>query len=141
MSVPKTKRGIPKLQVITKSRQLAAYSLKITQNEKNLPKRYRSFVQKEICQVATDISAAVYSANSIYVTTADDYASRRALQQEALRLTYRLLNNIGIWHKIRKIDGNRLEYWSELIMDVQNLLRSWRDADAKRYRDIAHNAP
>ena len=83
-----------------------------------------------------EISSLIYEANNIRVTNADDYKSRRALQQEALRLTFRLLNNIGIWHQIRRIDANRITYWSELIMETQSLLRSWRDSDAKRYRDI-----
>lgn len=136
MSVPKSKRSKSKLQVITKSRLLAVYTLKITENEKNFPKRHRSFVRNKLQEVAMEISSLIYEANTIRVTIADDYKSRRALQQEALRLTFRLLNNIGIWHQIRRIDANRITYWSELIMETQSLLRSWRDSDAKRYRDI-----
>lgn len=135
MSVPKTKRGTSKLKVITESRRLAAYTLKITQSEKNFPKRYRSFVKDEIVTVATDISKHIYKANSIRVTTEDDYARRRASQQEAIDLTYVLLNNIGIWHMVNRIEGNRIDYWSGLIMEVQRLLRSWKDADFQRYTD------
>lgn len=134
MSVPKTKRGKSRLEVITKSRQLASYTLKITQNENNFPKRYRSFVRDEICEVAVNISSRIYEANSIRVITVNDYNERRALQKEALRLTYRLLNNIAIWHGMHHIDNNRITFWSESIMEVQSLLRSWRDADSKRYQ-------
>ena len=134
LSVPKTKRGKSKLEVIIKSRQLASYTLKITQNENNFPKRYRSFVRDEISEVAVNISARVYEANSIRVITVNDYNERRALQKEALRLTYRLLNNIAIWHRMHRIDNNHITFWSESIMDVQSLIRSWRDADSKRYQ-------
>jgi len=139
MSVPQSKRGTSKLKVITESRRLAAYTLKITQSEKNFPKRYRSFVKEEIVTVATDISKFVYTANSIRVTSEDDFARRRALQQEALDLTYTLLNNIGIWHMVNRIEGKRIDYWSGLIMEVQKLIRSWRDADFQRYNSKEQN--
>lgn len=41
MSVPKSKRGKSKMEVITKVNELTEYTIHICSNEKNFPKRYR----------------------------------------------------------------------------------------------------
>ncbi len=41
MSVPKSKRGTPKLEVITKANELATHTIHICSNENCFPKRYR----------------------------------------------------------------------------------------------------
>lgn len=134
MSVPVSKRGKRKLAVITQSRQLAAYTLKITQSEKNFPKCYRAFINDKIVEPAIEISSLVYSANRIKVVNVYDYADRRALQQKAIDLSYAFLNNMAIWYSVHGIQSNRIDYWSGLVMEFQRLAESWRDADFERYK-------
>lgn len=132
MSVPKSLRGESKLEVLTKSRELAAYTVKICSNENNFPKRYRWCVTQDIVQCAVDVTKYVAMANSIYVVNDDDYRLRRKYQQEALANVSAMLNLISIARDVfQNIDGRRLTYWAEKAMEVQNLIRTWKKSDER----------
>lgn len=98
MSVVKSKQTEGKLLVVTKARELAAYTIKICSNEKNFPKRYRWCITAKIVDCAIDVSSNVNAANSIYVNDDNkkDYQLRRQYQTKALAETYALLSMIDI---------------------------------------------
>lgn len=135
MSVVKSKRSEGTLSVLTKSNELAVYTIRICSNEKNFPKRYRWCLTSKLVEYAVDIANFITMANAIYVTDDNDYAIRKAYQTKALSASYALLNMIDMSYRTFGIETDRVEYWTRLLMDVQTLLRNWRKRDIERYED------
>lgn len=136
MSVVASKRGEGKLLVLTKANELAVYTIRICSNERNFPKRYRWCITAKIVDSAMDISNYANMANSVYVDKPEDYAIRRQYQTRSLAATYSLLNMIDIAYRTFCIEHDRIEYWTRLVVNVQNLLRNWRRGDAERYENM-----
>lgn len=133
MSVVKSKQSEGKLLVVTKSRALAEYTLRICANEKNFPKRYRWCLTAKIVDSAMNISNGVNMANSVYVRDETDYTLRKRYQTQALAETYALLSMIDIAYHAYNLETARVEYWARLIYDVQNLIRNWRKAEIEKH--------
>lgn len=137
MSVPKSKRGKSQLEIVTKSNELATYTIHICSNEQHFPKRYRWCITAKIVDAAVDISRFIIMANSIFV--GDDpamYKLRKQYQTQALASTYSLLSMMDIAYRTFGIDGDRINHWAGLVMTVQNLLRSWKKSDEQRYSSL-----
>jgi len=133
MSVVKSKQGEGKLVVVTKARELAEYTLKICANEKTFPKRYRWCMTAKIVEAAMNINNGVNMANSVFVYDDADYMLRKQYQTRALAETYALLSMVDIAYRLYGLETARVEFWTRLIYDVQNLLRNWRKAERERY--------
>ena len=136
MSVVASKRSEGKLLVLTKANELAVYTIRICSNERNFPKHYRWCITAKIVDAAMDISNYANMANSVYVDKPEDYAIRRQYQTRAMAATYSLLNMIDIAYRTFGIEHDRIEYWTRLVNNVQNLLRNWRRGDAERYENM-----
>ncbi len=132
MSVVKSQREETELTVITKASELTTYTIRICSNEENFPKRYRWCLTSKIVESSIDIGNNIVKANSIYIKTEEDLALRHRYQQEAMTNTYALLNMIDIAYKTFGIKADRVQYWTQLVVDVQNLLRNWRKSDNHR---------
>lgn len=132
MSVVKSKREETELTVITKANNLAKYTINICSNEKNFPKRYRWCITAKIVESAIAISNSIIKANSIYVENAGDLEFRTRLQKEAISETYAMLSMIDIAYVTFGIESSRIENWTKMIVEVQNLLRGWKKADKNR---------
>ena len=133
MSVVSSKRGEPKLGVITKTRELASYTIKICSNEKNFPKRYRWAITNKIVECSINICTLTDKANSTYVKTKGDYQLRRKYQVAAINETYSLLTLMDIAYITFGVDSKRIDHWTGMVLDSQALLRKWRDSDDKRF--------
>lgn len=131
MSVVKSQREEGKLAVITKAGELATYTIHICSNEKNFPKRYRWCITAKIVECAVNISNLCNMANSVFVRDDDDYLLRKHYQTEALAETYAMLNMIDIGYRTFGIDSDKIEYWTRLVYDVQNLIRSWKKKELR----------
>ena len=134
MSVPKSKRGHSDLTVLTKASELAAYTVQICANEKHFPKRYRWCITNKIVDAAIDIHKFAITANSIFVDDEESYKMRKYYQVMALTQTYTLLSLMDIAYRAFGIEGDRMNYWTGLVLNVQTLLRSWKKSDAERYK-------
>ena len=84
MSVIKAKRQEGQLVVLTKAREMCAYTVAICKNEKNFPKRDRWIITQPIVTEALSIMSCIRRANSVRVETQDDYTYRRNQQVQAL---------------------------------------------------------
>ena len=135
MSVPKSKRSHSDLEVITKANELAAYTIQICSNEKHFPKRYRWCITNKIVDCAIDISKYALAANSIFVgDDVDAYKLRKQFQTVAITNTYTLLSLMDIAYRAFGIEGDRMTYWTGLVLNVQKLLRAWKKADGEKYK-------
>jgi len=80
MSVVQSKRGQGELEVLTKARELATYTIKICTNEKSFPKRYRWCITNKIVENAIEINSNIGKANDVYVTDGEDYRLRKVFR-------------------------------------------------------------
>lgn len=136
MSVISSKRTKSKLEVVTKAIALASYTIHICSNEKNFPKRYRWCLTGKIVEHTVDICNYTNKANSVYVTSERDFQTRRQYQNMALAASYALLTMMDIAYNTFSIDDDRIEHWVGLVIEVQELLRSWRKSDSDKYKKI-----
>lgn len=123
MAVAEGERSQSKLEVIVRALDLATYTIRITNNQKIFLPEYRSSLTDDI----------IRTANNILVKSADDWKMRKALQERAARNCNNLLALIQLAKTIFHLKSKRVKYWSEKTIDVRGYLRSWRDADSKRY--------
>ena len=128
MSVPKGKRSEGQLRVLTQANDLMSYTIKITSNETNFPKRYRWCITNRIVSTTADITDKIIHANSIYVSEDDETNLERRilLISEALELTYVLLNQVQIAYQVFRLSSERIEYWTGEIIELQRLIRGWK---------------
>lgn len=136
MAVVKSKRETGKLAAITKSNELAVYTIRICSNEKHFPKRYRWCITSKIVESALEINNLSNKANSVYVHDANDYRVRKEFQTRALAETYSLLNMIDIAFRTFGIASKRIKHWTGLVLETQTLIRNWRRNDYKRYGNL-----
>ena len=136
MSVVKSKRSEGHLTVIVKANDLATYTIKVCSNEKNFPKHYRWCITSKIVESALDINNNITMANAVFVSDKSDYELRKKFQNKAIAASYALLSMMDIAYRTFGIKSETIEYWTGLVIDVQNYLRNWKKSDAERYKDI-----
>lgn len=136
MSVVASKRGEGQLLVVTKANELLEYTIRVCSNEKNFPKRYRWCLTNKLIDATEEMTSLIIRANAVYVRKDDIESINRRLtyQNEAIELTYVLLNQINIAYKIFGIKSSKIEHWTRLIMEIQRLLRNWHKNDKTRYK-------
>ena len=137
MSVPEGKRTESKLEVQTKAKALALYTVSICGNEKVFPKRDRWAVTNRIVSTALTIMEEVDVANDIYVSTQGDFELRRRSQTIALSNTAKLLGLMELSYVKYSIDGDRMKHWAQMVIDARELIKKWRQGDKERYGKIA----
>lgn len=133
MAVVKSKRGENELDIITKSRELAVYTIRICTNEKNFPKRYRWCVTNEIVKSANIIHSNINKSNEVFVKDRSDYELRKRYQNIALAEIGSFLGNMDIAFELFGVDADRVFHWTGLVIDVRTLLRNWKKSDDKRF--------
>lgn len=133
MSVPVNQRGQGKLEVCTKARDLAVYTIQITKNKKVFSEEYQEAITDDIIRTSVSIHMLVWTANNILVDSSGDLEERIALQEQASRQCNVLLSLIDIAKPLFHLDTRRVMYWGQKVVDVRNLIRAWRASDIKRY--------
>ena len=109
------------------------------EHKKEFPKRYRWCITAKIVDAAVEISRLINMANSVYVNPESehwkaDWELRRGYQVQALAQTYSLLTMMDIAYRTFGIEGSKMDYWTGLVINVQNLLRNWKRSDENRYK-------
>ncbi len=136
MSVVKSKRSEGQLSVIVKANKLASYTIHVCSNEKHFPKHYRWCVTSKIVEAALDINNNITMANAVFVIDKNDFDLRKKFQTKAIAASYALLSMMDIAYNAFGIDSTTMEYWTGLVLEVQNYLRNWKKSDAERYKEI-----
>lgn len=138
MSVRKGDRTQGKLQVLKYVRDLCVYTLKLCKNEKVFPKAQRWLMTSKIANEAVDAFTCIRRANSVRVTEGitaeDDFRFRRAQQISAQSHIDALLGLIDIAYELNGIESRRIEYWTNLAVKADRLLRSWMRSDKEKFR-------
>lgn len=141
MAVVAGKRKDGELKFLTGSAKLAKYTMDICGNEKSFPKRYRWCFIGKIVDAAIEIYVVAFRANKVYVDPGDMEAAMRRfnLQSESIEATYQLEALANLAYQMFGLDESRIEFWTTLINEARNKLRSWRKSDKERFIDPYKN--
>ena len=136
MSVRKGDRGEGKLQVLNKARELKNYSLSQLKNDKHFPKSTRWLYAAPIAAEVREACICIRHANSVYVTNAEEYNYRRMEQVKAHAHLDALLDLIDDAYDAGYISGDKVEFWTGLILKTDDLLKAWIKSDKDKYKDM-----
>ena len=125
-----------KYDVLQASKELAGYTLRITSNEKNFPKRYRFSVVGKIQDKALEIVDCLIMANEIYPNTRVEL-ERRFLYQKTARAAVRsMMTLMEIAADTVGVNAGTLEHWTGQARDVRNHISAWIKSDQKRFNNL-----
>ncbi len=136
MSVRTGDRNKGKLQVLNKARELKRYSLGLVKNEKYFPKSTRWLHAYPIVNEVRTACTCIRHANSVYVTSDEDYKYRHLEQVKAHASLDALLDLINDAYDANYISGEQVEYWTGLILQTDDLLKSWTKSDKEKYQKL-----
>lgn len=154
MTVPKSQRGESRLHVHVELRKLIDHTLKKTKNSKKFGCVKTYVIERgehgEVVSIEEHASASrqalanriehavilagecAWRANDLRIET--DYPQRRKLQDECIRNLDALMWLIEVSRLSCGLSGREVRYWSDMARDTRNLVRKWKDSDAKRHR-------
>ena len=89
---------------------------------------------ERIVSLAWSIYHRARIANDIRVENADDLMERRKLQNQAIAECDQLLTAIQIAKRVFHLRLKRVKYWGEMVEELKNHLRKWRESDADCFR-------
>ena len=119
-----------KLEVITKSMELAEHTLRVTSNCNRYPKKYRFSLVDKMQNKSLEIYEYLHEANR---TDIKDYKRERLeLQTKAITDCDQLLFYIELSYKLQIINDKSMEYWSKMVCDVKRMAIAWRSKDRER---------
>lgn len=119
-----------KLEVITKSMELAEHTLRLTSNCNRYPKKWRFSLVDKMQNKALEIYEYLHEANR---TDIKDYKRERLeLQTKAITNCDQLLFYIELSYKLQIINDKSMEYWSKMVFDVKHMTIAWRSKDRER---------
>lgn len=117
------------LKVITKSKELAVHTHKITSNPKRFPKKYRFSLCARMQDKSLQIYETLMEANR---TLLSNIAQRSELQTKAILYCDELLFYIEMSMTLNILEPNSAEYWSKLVSDIKHMTIAWRTKDKER---------
>lgn len=131
MSVRKGDRGEGNLQVLNRARELKIYSLTALKSDKRFPKSTRWLYAYPIAEAVREASSSIRRANSVFATTEEEWRYRRLEQVKAHASLNALLDLIDDAYDAGYITGAQVEHWTGLILQTDDLLKSWMKADKR----------
>lgn len=134
MSVRVNDRSQGDLTVIIKAKELASHTLRITNNEKYFPKRYRMTLTNRIIEKAVDIYTLLYEANEINPKNMQELEFRQYRQRQAIAYCRSLMALMDISKETFQLPAEKCRYWASMAFNVRNLTIAWYKQDEKRFR-------
>ena len=119
--------------MLSKARELSAYTVTICKNEKSFPKRDRWILTQPIVTEALSIMSCIRRANAVRVETQADYDYRRNQQVQAYSHAEALLTLMDIAYDVLSVESERIQHWTGLVLEVETLAQKWRRSDGTRY--------
>ena len=129
MSVPVPKRSKSDLDLFIKAKKLTKYTLTITSNQNVFFPQYSRLID-EINQLSIDIFVDLWTANNLNLFTRSE--ERLNFQNKAIAKCIRLLAIIDVAQKVFHLSLRSVAYWGNIIIQIRNLTRAWKNSDNKR---------
>ena len=118
------------LRVLTKAKELAIHSFKLTSNCNRYPKKYRHSLVDQIQVKSLEIFNTLLEANSINNVTHKDL--RCDTITKAITYCNQLLFYIELSMLLELINDKSAAYWSKMVSDVKNMSLAWRKSERER---------
>lgn len=137
MSVEKSKQGSNKFNLFDKTSRMAAYTLHITRNPNVFDPEAAREIIAEIRTTAVRIHVLCWRANDIRVPDTNNrkqIEARMELQYQAMKYCTDLKALINLAKPLYRLSGKRTRNWMKKVLEVQNLIRNWRDSDRDRIK-------
>ena len=132
MSTVVSKRRLNSCESALKANSLIRYTLEVTSNEKYFKPCYKALTD-DIIHTSEAIFTKIWEAFNIRIDSYQDAKWRYRLQTEAILLCKNLLALLNIGYSIYHLRGNRVEYWTGLILDTRQSIAKWRTSDYNKY--------
>lgn len=119
------------LTVITKTKDLCSYVIKVTQKS---PKQFRFTFVSRLQNLALSVIENLFRANDVFVSKIDINAQKERLSMQRKAMTdLKLLGYIALLSMEQGcILPKQYEQISRQIYDCQNLLGAWMNSDRRR---------
>lgn len=122
--------------MFSKSTDLIAYTLRITNNQSRFPKKIRFSITNRLQDASLLIYDNLLIANEIDPVDIEDYRERKRHHRKALALCKRVLFLIEDSLEQDRIEEGSCSFWSGLVVEVQSRTEDWMESDIKRFKDL-----
>lgn len=118
-------------KLLVKAKDLANYTLKITDNAKRFPKKYRFTFVNRMQNLSLDIYELINTANELNTNDKIGLEQRLRLQNQAITKCKTLLFLINLCYKNEKIALNERQAiaWAKYVVNVKNMTIKWHNQD------------
>lgn len=128
------KYGTP---VLVAAKELAAFTMRVTMNEKNFPKRYRfTFVDRMQMQ-ALRILEELTLASEIYPDTRFEFDRRRGHMKEARASARALLALAEVAVATFNVKPSTFAQWARAAASIQKQITGWIKSDDERFKKLS----
>ena len=128
MNQKNNKKPEEELRVITKAKELALHSYRVTLNTNKFPKKFRHSIVDKIQNRCLDIQDKLLEANSIKTTKKE---LRCETITQAITHCNQLTSYIELAMKLNLISGSSAQYWSAMVLDVKRMAIAWRTSQSE----------
>lgn len=123
--------GDKDFKILVKAKDLASYTLKITDNAKRFPKKYRFTFVNRMQDLSLDIYELINTANELNTNDNVALAQRLRIQNKAITKCKSFLFLINLCYENDKIALNEKQAiaWARYVVDVKNMTIKRRNQD------------
>ena len=123
-----------KYDILLEAKKLAAYTIRITSNEKNFPKRYRLTITAHLQELALQITTWVIMANEIYPNSRRELEERLLYEKQARAACRSLMTLIEVSVEVFNTKASTYETWTASASKLHNQITKWIMADRVRFK-------
>lgn len=122
--------------LLVKAKDLVKYTMKVTDNPKRFPKKYRFTFVDRIQNMVLDIYELINMANELNTNNEQALTERLKLQNQAITKckTMLFLIDLCLENENVGIDFRQAEVWSRHVTNVKNMAINWHARDKKKMK-------
>lgn len=117
------------MKVITKAKELAVHTFKLTINTNRYPKKLRHSLVDKLQIKSLEIYETLFEANRINVANKNE---RCEMITKAITYCDELSFFIELSIELSMLSDGSAGYWSRLVSDVKNMAIAWRTSERAR---------
>ena len=120
--------------LLVKAKDLAKYTINITDNPKRFPKKYRFTFVNRMQDMVLDIYELINTANELNTNDKQALTERLRLQNQAITKckTMLFLIDLCLENESIGIDSRQAEVWARHVANVKNMAVNWHARDKKK---------
>ncbi len=122
--------------LLVKAKDLAKYTINMTENNKRFPKKYRFTFVNRMQDLSLDIYELINEANELNTNDPEALRERLKLQNLAITKCKTLLFLISLCLENKNIALNdrQAQAWAKYVLNVKNMAVSWHNKDKEKLK-------